>query len=88
MKIFVPAIAAVMLAAPAFAANEPAAQAATEQAAADDSQNRMICKKQKVSGTRLSTKKVCMTAAQWEQIERDQREITERTQRQTPRSGG
>lgn len=88
MKFFVPAIAAALLATPALAANTNSAQASTDQAAADESQNRMICKKQKVSGTRLSTKKVCMTAAQWEQIERDQREITERTQRQTPRSGG
>ncbi|MGV2495454.1 hypothetical protein [Pelagerythrobacter aerophilus] len=44
------------------------------------SQNRVICKRQKNTGSRLSAEKICLTAAQWAQLKRDQREATERTQ--------
>lgn len=41
---------------------------------ADPDANKQICKAQKVTGTRLSSKKVCKTKAEWEAFTRDQRE--------------
>lgn len=86
MKYLVPALAAGMLAAPVVSAAKDTKPEASEQVA-DKSQNRMICKKDKLTGSRLQAKKTCMTAAQWEQLERDQREATERAQANRPREG-
>jgi uncharacterized protein (DUF2147 family) len=85
MKYFLPGLAAMALAGPALAqaASQSAAEPAVEEA--DNSQNRMICKKEKQSGTRLGSKRTCMTAAQWAQVQRDQREATERAQANRPR---
>jgi len=90
MKLFLPALA-IALAAPAVAQDAtqtPAASSATTEAATaaeDTSQNRMICKKEKSTGSRLRAGKVCMTAAQWAARQREERQATERsqTQRQT-----
>jgi len=79
MKYLLPALAMLALATPAVADNDGKAEpAATE--ANDNSQNRMICKRQKSTGSRVKSERVCMTAAQWAQLKRDQREVTERTQ--------
>ena len=43
--------------------------------------NRKICEKVEKIGSRLSTVRVCMTAAQWEEQKRDHRENFERVQR-------
>ncbi len=82
MKYLLSALAAVALAGPALAAEQSEtakAQPAVEDVT-DTTQNRMICKREKNTGSRLGSKRVCRTAAQWEQIRRDQREMTERTQ--------
>ena len=39
---------------------------AGDKKADDKDPNRMICEKQAVPGSRLATKRVCMTAAEWE----------------------
>lgn len=87
MKFFVPAMVVCALATSAVAQeateetrNEVSREPAGTTAESNPDQNRTICKTQKVSGTRLSSKKICMTAAQWEQEKRDQRQATERTQ--------
>lgn len=91
MKFLVPVLAAVLFAAPVAAQDaKPQTAAAQEEAAEEDAQvdktqNRMICKRQKSTGSRLAEKRVCMTAAQWHQLERDQREATERAQANRPR---
>jgi hypothetical protein len=87
MKYLLPALAMFALASPAIAGDEDKKEpAATE--ATDDSQNRMICKRQKSTGSRLRAEKVCMTAAQWAQLQRDQRMETERGQSTRWTTGG
>ncbi len=43
--------------------------------------NRIVCEKQETTGTRLGTRKVCLTVLQWEEKRREQREHTEKVQR-------
>lgn len=43
--------------------------------------NRKICEKIEKIGSRLAVVRVCMTAAQWEEQRREQREHVERVQR-------
>ena len=49
--------------------------------------NRMICEKQEVLGTRLSTKRVCHTAAEWDALRQEARQNLEKAQssRSNPR---
>ena len=52
------------------AASDPAIVTET----ADPDANKQICKTQKVTGSRLSSKKICKTKAEWEAFTRSQRE--------------
>jgi hypothetical protein len=79
------ALAALMLSSPALAlqAAAPAAKPAKDP-------NRIICEKEEVIGSRLGARKVCKTAAQWEEDRRLHREQLEKSQQQgtgTPISG-
>jgi len=58
----------------------PAAGAAEEKKADAKDPNRIICEKQREVGSRLATKKVCMTAAEWEIRKREDREAIEKAQ--------
>lgn len=79
MKVATILLAAIIAATPAAVmADEPKQQAETNTD--KDNQNRVICKRDKSTGSRLGSKRNCMTAAQWQQAARDQREIVERTQ--------
>lgn len=49
--------------------------------------NRMICRTQKVTGSRLKTGKVCMTAAEWAAIKKDTRDTIEGAQQRRPTAG-
>jgi hypothetical protein len=49
--------------------------------------NRMVCEKVSVIGSRLATKRVCMTQAQWLETKRHDREETEKMQTQRPCDG-
>ena len=49
--------------------------------------NRPICQQVEVIGSRLATKRVCMTQAQWLELKRHDREETEKMQTQRPCSG-
>ncbi|MDF7775091.1 hypothetical protein P1X14_07525 [Sphingomonas sp. AOB5] len=42
--------------------------------------NRMICRTEDVIGSRLGSRRVCLTASQWEDLRRDTRQTTERVQ--------
>ncbi|WP_154667285.1 hypothetical protein [Niveispirillum irakense] len=53
----------------------------------DPDANKQICKSQKVTGTRLSSKKVCKTKAEWDEFTRSQRENANEMLRD-PTSGG
>ncbi len=88
MKYFPHALAALALASPAHAGNQPTATSAPAEEATDTSQNRVICKREKVTGSRLGSKKVCKTEAQWNQIRNDERQALERGQANRPVEGG
>ena len=87
MKIFAAATAALVLAAPAVAQTPPAAQSAAPATAKDKDPNRIICERQEEIGTRLGGKKVCKTAAEWQQERQQQRETLEGVQRQGTSTG-
>lgn len=67
----------------------PAAAAAEEKKADAKDPSRIICEKQEVLGSRLATKRVCMTAAEWEIRRREDRETIDKAQvnRQGPNGG-
>ena len=50
----------------------------TKEASADS--DKLICKRDKVSGSRLSARKVCMTAAEWERQRIEDRQAVEKIQ--------
>lgn len=56
--------------------------AAEEKKAENKDPNRIICEKQEVLGSRLGTKRVCMTAAEWETKRREERQMIDRSQTQ------
>ena len=46
--------------------------------------NRIVCKREEKVGTRLGSKKVCMSVQEWEDLAKGAREDTEGWQRLTP----
>jgi hypothetical protein len=60
----------------------PAIAAAEQKKADKNDPNRIICEKQEVLGSRVATKKICLTAAQWEDRRREDREAIEKGQKQ------
>jgi hypothetical protein len=60
----------------------PAIAAAEDKKTDAKDPNRMICERQKSTESRVATKRVCMTAAEWEQRRREDREEIEKGQRQ------
>ena len=67
-------IAALSLSSAAFAENS-----GTDKNDAKDP-DRMICKSEEQTGSRLAKKKVCMTAAEWKESRRQQRMEIDRAQ--------
>ena len=82
MKTISVATAALFLTAPAIAQIAPAPQAPPAAPAKDKDSNRIICEREDEIGTRLGGKKVCKTAAEWQQERQQQRETLEGVQRQ------
>ena len=68
-------LAGALIAPPAAAAGSAAAQAG------GNDPNERICDKIIVTGSRLASKTVCMTRAQWDQRKRDDRDAVEGAQR-------
>jgi len=58
----------------------PAAALAEEKKPEAKDPNRIICEKQGVVGSRLATRRVCMTAAEWDIRRREDREAVEKAQ--------
>jgi invasion protein IalB len=73
------------LAAPAAAQNPAPTQAAAPAASKDP--NRIICERQEEIGTRLGGKKVCKTAAQWDEERQQERDALDKFQRQNTSTG-
>lgn len=57
-----------------------AASAAEEKKSTAKDPNRVICEKQDELGSRLSSKRICMTAEQWAQKRREERQMIDRAQ--------
>ena len=75
-------VAAVALAASssAFAQQTEPMQNSAAATAKPADPNEVICEKQGETGSRLATKRVCMTRAQWADIKSQDRQETERVQ--------
>jgi hypothetical protein len=87
MNTIAVATTALFLAAPAIAQTALSPQAPPATSAKDKDPNRIICEREDVIGTRLGGKKVCKTAAEWEQERQQQRETLEGVQRQGTSTG-
>ena len=66
----------------------PTAGAGLAREKKPDDPNRLICEKQEVLGSRLATKRVCKTAAEWAADKQSNRESIDRTQIQRVTTGG
>lgn len=75
------ALALLTIAAPALADPAPANAGAAAKSDAKDP-NRTVCRKIETVGSRLSSKRVCQTAAQWDAQEAANRQDIERSQTQ------
>ena len=78
----------LVLAAALFAAGEPAAAqgaspAAPPAKAEKANKDGLVCRKETVVGSRLPTR-VCMTQAEWDERQRQDRELARKTQSLTP----
>lgn len=77
-----------MLASGAVHASEPAATAQNPNSAAaagtsetiGEGTNKVICKREKVSGSRTASKRICQTAAEWERQRRTDQQAVEKVQ--------
>lgn len=80
------AVALIATALPAAAQTQAPNQAVP---AKNTDPNRIICEKQKETGSRLNSTKICMTAAQWEEQRRRDRESLQDAQQRSlePTSG-
>jgi hypothetical protein len=78
----------LVFAAALMAAGEPAATPAAAPAAAADKKaakdpNGMVCKREPVLGSRFK-ERICMTQAQWDQRQKDDRDQVDAAQRNRP----
>lgn len=74
------AAAGLLVSAPSVAqAPAASASAATSQKATDKG-NEMVCERQPITGSRLGTRKVCMTRAQWADLKLQDRQEIEKAQ--------
>jgi invasion protein IalB len=84
MRILLIAAGLALLGTPAMAQQpqQPQQGQGAKKAARDP--NRMVCKTMDIIGSRLGSKRTCMTAAEWSAMEREQRSTTERIQANQP----
>lgn len=83
----------LVLAAALFAAGEPAAAPAAAAApapaaekSAKPNKDGLVCRKEAVAGSRMKSR-ICMTQAEWDQRQRDDREMVEKAQSLKPLAG-
>ena len=88
MKAVVVTIALLVAATPPAMARSPEATPPSSTRTTDsgttetygEGSDKVICKREKVSGSRVTAKKVCQTAAQWERQRRDDQMMAEKVQ--------
>ena len=74
------AAAGLFASAPSAAQTPPAAARAATSQKATDSGNEVVCERQPVTGSRLGSRKVCMTRAQWADLRLQDRQEIEKAQ--------
>ena len=74
------AIAGLSMSAPLAAQTAPAAAPAATAPKADDKSNEVVCERQAITGSRLGSRRICMTRAQWADLQLQDRQETERVQ--------
>ena len=74
------AAAAGLLASAPVAAQTPAATVPAASNPKADTNNQVVCEKQEVTGSRIGTRRVCMTRAQWADLRLQDRQEIERAQ--------
>lgn len=84
MRILMIAAGLALLGTPAMA-QQPQNPENAKKAARDP--NRVICKTMDIIGSRLGSKRTCMTASEWQAMEREQRGATEHIQAFRPNQG-
>ncbi|PZT90627.1 MAG: hypothetical protein DI637_03340 [Citromicrobium sp.] len=62
--------------------------ASEERLVAGSNKEKVVCRRDKVIGSRMTAKRVCKTARQWEIERMEQRQTVERGQNQRTLSGG
>lgn len=89
MKLFRCIAAATLLVPSLAAAGDPVPDGTTFVANSDDlpSGEKVVCRKNKVIGSRLAAKTVCKTLAQWEVEKRESRQAIEKGQNQRTVTG-
>lgn len=80
----VPVVAIAADPAPADTASAAADTAKPKKKGLDP--NEVVCRKEEVLGSRLQTRKVCMTRSEWAEARRETRGVVERAQLQRPTS--
>ena len=81
-------LAAVALLLPSVASNQVITSYRTDKTAEiKGDPERIVCKKEETIGTRLGSKKVCLTVADWNALARENRERTEQIQAGTCQTG-
>lgn len=76
-RILVPSIFCFLLASPAFAQTQPSSAVP----ARGPDPNEKICRTESVIGSRLAKHRICATRAEWEERNRQDREVVEQAQR-------
>ena len=80
LAIAVAIASALGTAAPVFAQGTAPAAAAPTQAKPVDPMGEVICQKQEVPGSRVATRRICMTRLQWQERKTLDRQDVERAQ--------
>lgn len=84
LAALVMSVPGIVVAAPAGAANQAVGSGAAAKGGGDETigtgVDKVICKREKVSGSRTVAKKVCQTAAEWERQRRADQQAIEKIQ--------
>ena len=75
-------LAAVLVSGAAALAQEPAAAPVTKRAGPNGNPDQMVCINQSEIGSRLRTRRVCRTRAEWAAHQRDTRDQVDKAQQQ------
>jgi hypothetical protein len=76
-------LAAILVSGAAALAQEPAASPATKRAGPNGNPDQIVCVNHSEIGSRLRTRRVCRTRAEWAAHQRDTRDQIDKAQQQT-----